>query len=194
MAFCAEQGFPQMLAMATILRGWAAAEQGRTCEGITQMRHGLGSNPSGTGLGRPPVLALLAEAYGAIGQTEVGLAFLTEALVLVHQTEERWCEAELYRLQGELLLQPPFSDAQQGESCLQQALDIARHQQAKSLELRAAMSLSRLWQQQNKRAEARLLLAEVYNWFTEGFETTDLREARALLDMLESYERDAIRS
>jgi predicted ATPase len=106
---------------------------------------------------------------------------LAEALTLVDTTEERWWEAELHRLEGELLLALSTDHAAQAETCFHQALDIARRQQAKSLELRAAMSLSRLWQQQGKRAEARQLLAETYGWFTEGFDTADLQEAKALL-------------
>jgi predicted ATPase len=120
------------------------------------------------------------------GQPEVGLQVLAEALALVGATEERWWEAELHRLKGELLLQLAIPEGLQAEACFQQALDVARSQQAKSLELRAAMSLSRLWQQQGQRAAARTLLAPLYDWFTEGFDTADLQEAKALLEALES--------
>jgi predicted ATPase len=106
---------------------------------------------------------------------------LAEAVTLVAATEERWCEAELYRLQGALLLQRSRADVGQAEACFQQALDIARRQQAKALELRAALSLARLWQGQGQRAVACQLLAESYGWFTEGFDTADLQEAKALL-------------
>jgi predicted ATPase len=106
---------------------------------------------------------------------------LAEAVTLVAATEERWCEAELYRLQGALLLQRSRADVGQAEACFQQALDIARRQQAKALELRAALSLARLWQGQGQRAAACQLLAESYGWFTEGFDTADLQEAKALL-------------
>jgi predicted ATPase len=106
---------------------------------------------------------------------------LAEALTVVYKTGDRHHEAELYRLKGELLLQQDVSDKQEAESCLRQALDIARQQQAKSLELRAAMSLAHLWQRQGKRAEAYYLLAPIYSWFTEGFDTADLQEAKALL-------------
>ena len=102
----------------------------------------------------------------------------------MEQHEERWWEAEIYRLRGVLLLRQPGTPQEEAEACLQQALDIARRQEAKSLELRAAMSLSRLWQQQGKQAEARALLAPVYGWFTEGFDTADLQEAKALLETL----------
>ena len=109
---------------------------------------------------------------------------LAEALTLVDTTGERWYEAELYRLKGALLLQQSSDNQAEAETCFQQAIDIARSQQAKSLELRAATSLARLWQQQGKRQEAHDLLAPVYNWFTEGFDTADLKDAKALLDAL----------
>jgi predicted ATPase len=135
---------------------------------------------------RPYFLTLLAEACGSIGQTTEGLSLLAEALATVDRTEECGWEAELHRLKGEILLAQAGESqkVQEAEACFQQALAVARHQQAKSLELRAAMSLSRLWQQQGKRAEARELLAPIYSWFTEGFDTPDLQEARALLEKL----------
>jgi predicted ATPase len=133
---------------------------------------------------RPYLLALCAEGYGAVGQLAAGLHLLDKALGLVEQNRQRLHEAELYRLRGEILLQQSVSDEQQAEASFRQALDIARHQQAKSWELRAAVSLSRLWQQQGKRDAARALLTPVYGWFTEGFETADLQDARALLETL----------
>src|SRR5262249_53378248 len=137
-------------------------------------------------------LALLAEASGLLGQPESGWAALDEALTLVEQTGERYYEAELHRQRGELLLRREAKshpaqgsrDQYEAETCFQHALDVARHQQAKSLELRAAVSLSRLWQRQGRRTEARTLLAPIYAWFTEGFDTADLLEAKALLDEL----------
>jgi predicted ATPase len=117
-------------------------------------------------------------------QPEAGLAVLAEALTVAHANGEHHYEAELYRLKGELLLKQDVPDEPEAERCLCQAVDVARQQQAKSLELRAVMSLSRLWQQQGKCAEARQLLAETYGWFTEGFDTTDLQEAKALLAAL----------
>jgi predicted ATPase len=126
---------------------------------------------------------MLAEAHSSMGQPEAGLTALSEALTLVETTGERYYEAELHRLQGELLLQAA-PDVARVEACFQQALDTARRQQAKSLELRAAMSLSRLWQQQRRHAEAQALLTPVYGWFTEGFDTADLQDAKALLDAL----------
>ena len=115
---------------------------------------------------------------------EAGLPLLEEALTFVDHHEEGWWEAEIHRLKGVFLWQQAVPDAQQAEGCLQQALAIARRQQAKSLELRAAMSLSRLWQQQGKQAEARALLAPLYGWFTEGFDTADLQDAKVLLEEL----------
>ena len=119
-----------------------------------------------------------------MGQAETGLPLLAEALAHVDTTGERYYEAEVYRIKGELLLRQAVPDATQADACFQQALTVARRQQAKSWELRAAMSLSRLWQRQGQRAEARKLLAPIYGWFTEGFDTADLQEARTLLDEL----------
>ena len=129
-------------------------------------------------------LAQLAEAYGQVAHVDEGMHLLAEALAMVDTTGERHTEAELHRLHGELLLRQAVPDAPQAEACFQQALDVARRQQAKSWELRTAMSLSRLWQQQGKRTEARELLASIYGWFTEGFDTADLQDAKALLDAL----------
>ena len=127
---------------------------------------------------------LLVEAYGTLGQPEAGLTVLTEALPLTDKTGARWYEPELYRLKGVLLLQQASDHQAEAENCFHTAISIARSQQAKSFELRAATSLARLWQQQSKRQEAYDLLAPVYNWFTEGFDTADLRDAKALLDEL----------
>jgi len=129
-------------------------------------------------------LVLLAEAYGQAGQAEEGLRLLAEAVVHVDNTGEHKYAAEVCWLQGELLLRQAIPDEAQAETCWHQALDIARRQQTKSWELRAAMSLSRLWQQQGKRSEAHELLAPIYGWFTEGFDTADLLEAKALLEGL----------
>ena len=160
------------------------AAQGARAEGLAQMRQGLAAYRT---RGRFPwllFLGLLAEACGQAGQVEEGLRALHEALEAMQTTEERMYEAELHRLRGELLLQQSAAQPGEAETSLQQALDIARLQQAKSLELRATMSLARLWQQQGKTTEARDLLAPVYHWFTEGFDTKDLQEAKALLGQL----------
>jgi TOMM system kinase/cyclase fusion protein len=181
-ALATDQGFPFWESWGTVLRGWAVAEQGQSAEGITQMRQGIAAwRATGAELQVPYYLALLVEAYGRAGQAAEGLRVLAEALTAVHKTGERQHEAELHRLKGELLLTQDVPDEPEAESCLRQAVNVARRQQAKSLELRAAKSLSRLWQQQGKRTEAHALLAPVYSWFTEGFDTADLREAKALL-------------
>jgi predicted ATPase len=118
----------------------------------------------------------------------IGLSVLAEALAQVDKTGERFYEAELYRLKGTLTLQSQVlgstSKGEDAEACFRKAIELARQQQAKSLELRAVMSLSRLWQQQGKKDEARQMMAEIYNWFTEGFDTKDLQEAKALLEEL----------
>jgi predicted ATPase len=138
----------------------------------------------GTMMGSPTMLAMLAEAHGKAGEPEEGLALLDEAQGLVAKTGERTSEAEVHRVKGELLLARSPSDWNQAETTFREALEVARRQSAKSWELRAATSLARLWQRQGKRDEARDLLAPVYAWFTEGFDTKDLSDAKALLDEL----------
>jgi predicted ATPase len=190
MALASEQGAPYWLARGTILRGWVLAEQGQAGEGIAQIRQGLAVvRGTGTELLWPYYLALLAEAYGKGEQLEEGLTVLAEALAAVDKTGERVYEAELYRLKGELTLQAKVQSLkskveEEAEECFWKAIEVARTQQAKSLELRAVMSLARLWQQQGKKAEAQQMLAEIYGWFTEGFDTKDLQEAKVLLEEL----------
>ena len=180
-----DQGFPYCRAFGALMRGWALAQQGQAQAGIEQLQQGLiAYRATGAETLRPYWLALLAEAHGIMGQPEAGLTALVEALTLVDTTGERWYESEIYRLKGELLLQQHADNQAEAEACFHHALDIARNQQAKSLELRAAMSRARLWQQQRKRADAYELLAPIYGWFTEGFDTADLQEAQALLDAL----------
>ena len=172
--------------MGCIFHGWTLTQQGQAQEGLEQFHQGtMDYHATGAELGRPHYLALLAEAYGTMEQPETGLTALTEALMLVDTTGERWYESECYRLKGELLLQQSSDHHAEAESAFHHALEIARNQQAKSFELRAATSLARLWQQQGKRQEAYDLLAPVYNWFTEGFDTADLQDAKALLEALE---------
>jgi predicted ATPase len=201
-AVSAEQGFALALSQAAIMRGWALAEQGQGEEGIAQIRQGMEAwQATGAELRRPHFLALLAEAYGKVGRAEEGLAALAEALAAVDKTGECYYEAELYRLKGELSLQSgvrgpesenpspqhptPSTHAEaDAEACFHKAIEIARQQQAKSLELRAVMSLSHLWQKQDKKDKARQILAEIYGWFTEGFDTKDLQEAKVLLTEL----------
>jgi predicted ATPase len=152
---------------------------------MAQMRQGMAAwQATGAEVDRPYFLALLAEEYGKADQKEEALSVLAEALALVQRSGDRYWEAELHRLKGEMLLIQAIPDKAQAETCFQQVLAMARRQQAKSLELRAAMSLSRLWQQQDKRTAAYQLLAPIYGWFTEGFDTADLQDAKALLDAL----------
>jgi predicted ATPase/class 3 adenylate cyclase len=186
-----EHGLSAWLGLGAVLQGWALADQGQVEEGMSQLRHGLATYEAiGAGLLHAYSLALLTEAYGKAGQAEDGLATLVEALAMVDKTGERFYEAELHRLKGELTLKQSSASGlesrvqKEAEACFHQAIEVARKQQAKSLELRAVMSLSRLWQQQGKREEAHALLAEIYGWFTEGFDTKDLQEAKALLEEL----------
>jgi predicted ATPase len=196
-----EQGFPYWLASGTIRRGEALILQGQGEEGITQLCQGLAAYRAMGAEWRTSSLALLAEAHGKGGQVEQGLTLLAEALALVDKTGERVSEAELYRVKGQLTLQrfqvsgfkfqvqeSPKSEVRGPESeveeCFLKAIEIARRQQAKSLELRATTSLARLWQQQGKQQEAHQMLSDIYHWFTEGFDTRDLQEAKALLEEL----------
>jgi predicted ATPase len=190
---CQEQGFSYYLAWVTIMKGWAVTAQGSSEEGMGQMRQGLAAlRATGAALRQPYYLALLAEAHRRAGQVESGLALLAEGLTEVQRHGECWHEAELHRLRGGLLLRAGVhatcwhadgdADSTRAEQCFHQALVTARRQDAKSLELRAAVNLARLWQRQGNHAEARDLLAPVYAWFTEGFQTADLRDAKALLD------------
>ena len=178
------QGFPLYVGHGTCWLGWALTMQGQGEVGLAQVRQGMEAVlATGQTLTRPLYLILLAEAAGHTGEVAEGLGLLAEALAVLEANGQGDLLAEAYRLQGELLLRQVGPDATQAEACLHQALVVARRQQAKSLELRAAMSLARLWQQQGKCGEARELLAPVYNWFTEGFDTADLQEAKGLLDI-----------
>ena len=178
----AEHGSPVWRAVETSLCGWARAMQGQGEEGLAQVRQGIASvRAIGVVLFVPYLCTLLAEVADHLGHTADGLQALAEAHTLVEQHDERWWEAEVCRLRGVLLLRQSGTPQAEAEAWLQRALDVARRQEAKSLELRAAMSLSRLWQQQGKRQEAYDLLAPIYHWFTEGFDTADLQDARALL-------------
>jgi class 3 adenylate cyclase/DNA-binding winged helix-turn-helix (wHTH) protein/predicted ATPase len=174
------QGVQICLTEGVILQGWVLVQDNQKETGLSQMQQGIAQyRARGVAVGLPRYLALLAEAYRACGQSEAGLSVLAEARALVAQTGERLYEAEIHRLTGELLL--GAGAAREAEAYFQQALDIARRQQARSLELRAALSLGRLWQSRGKPQAARRLLTEVYTWFTEGFDTTDLQEAAAFL-------------
>jgi class 3 adenylate cyclase/predicted ATPase len=185
LALCTEQGITHYGAWSLLPRGWALAQQGEVTEGIAQIRQGFAAwRATGAGVAWPWFLALLAEACGKVGQLDEGLRALEEALATVQRNEEGHYKAEVYRLRGELLLQQSAEQQGEAEEHFHQALTVARRRQAKSWELRAAMSLSRLWQQQGKRTEAYELLAPIFGWFTEGFDTADLQEAKALLEEL----------
>ena len=180
-----EQGFQFWLASGRNVRGAALAMMGETEAGVEQMHVGLGARlATGAQSGQPRELVQLAEAYGKVGQAAEGLHVLSAVPALTEKTGERFAASECYRVKGELLLMQAAANAQEAETNFQLALNIARHQQAKSWELRAALSLSRLWQQQGQRSEAHELLAPIYGWFTEGFDTADLQEAKALLQEL----------
>ena len=149
------------------------------------MEKGLAAfRATGAGTGRPHWLSLLAEACAESGRLNDGLSVLAEAEAFANETEARGYEAEIYRLKGELLLKQNNSNAAEAQSCFQRAIEIARKQSAKSWELRATTSLARLLAKQGRRDEARTMLAEIYGWFTEGFDTADLKDAKALLDEL----------
>jgi predicted ATPase/MoxR-like ATPase len=185
---CDEQEIALYDMFGRIWWGWALAAQGQRERGVTQMRQGLAAKRARTSqMLEGQALALLAEVLGEDGQIDEALAAVAEALTMAERTGERCYEAELHRLHGELLLRRPGSaDATHAaaEACFRKALEVSRRHQAKSWELRAALSLSRLYQKQGKAAEARQMLADIYGWFTEGFDTADLQEAKALLASL----------
>ena len=181
-----EHGFPTWVARATALQGWILAKRGQVEEGVAHVRHVLTSQRHLVEeAGHPLLLIWAAEVHGHAGQWTEGLRLVAEALELVDRTGLRYVEADAYHLRGYLLLAQSSGQHAEAEASWYQALDVARRQQAKVFELRTAMSLSRLWQQQGKEAEGRELLTGVYNWFTEGFDTADLQEAQGVAGHLE---------
>jgi tetratricopeptide (TPR) repeat protein len=181
-AICAEQGYPLWGAIASIIRGWCLGTIGRAGDGLPLLIRGLADYAAtGVDLVRPLYLMMLAEVYGLAAQPEEGLAQIAEA---AKTTQERWAEAEMHRIRGKLLMS--MNEHSAAEESYHQALGIARSQSAKFWELRAAMSMARLWRDQGRRQQARELLAPVYGWFTEGFDTLDLKEAKALLEQLKA--------
>jgi predicted ATPase len=185
MALSNQHEFPQWSTLSLLYRGLALALQGQHPAGLAQVQQGLAAyHATGSQLVLVQCLVPLAEEHGKAGEAHTGLAVLAEAQALMERTAGRLFEAELQRLKGELLLAVSSDTHVQAEQCFAHALALARRQQAKAFELRAAMSLSRLWHQHGKRPAAHRLLAEVYGWFTEGFATPDLQEARALLTAL----------
>jgi predicted ATPase len=183
MEMSVEQRHPNFLAYGTILHGWAQAAQDQGEDGIAEIKQGITAyRATGMRAWLPYLLGLQAETYARVKRIDDGLASVADALA--EKTGERCWQAELNRIKGELLLAMSADNHAEAERCFSQALDIARRQQAKSWELRAAMSLARLWQAQGKADEARNLLAPIYGWFTEGFDTPDLKDAKTLLDEL----------
>jgi len=166
-------------------QGWSLAARGEPELGLAKFRQGLAIwQASGIAANLSPAYVALADIYYRCGHIDAGLQALDEAHAIIHTNTERYYEAEAYRLRGELLLHPSLDDPKQAEICFEQARDIAVHQHAKAWELRATMSLCRLWREQGRRQDAHHLLEPVYNWFKEGLTTQDLLEARALLDSL----------
>jgi DNA-binding winged helix-turn-helix (wHTH) protein/predicted ATPase len=181
-ALATEYGFPHWVALAATLRGWALVMRDKSEKGMAQLRQGIADwRATGATLVVPYVLTLLAEASSLLGNIEEGFRSLDDAQAVLEQHEDRWWEAEIYRLRGVLLLQQSTAQEVEAEAWLRRALGVAQSQQAKSLELRAATSLAHLWHAQGKDAKARDLLSPVYYWFTEGFDTIDLKDAKALL-------------
>ena len=183
LSLCAEHGFAFFEARATASHGWLLIEQGQEDEGMARIRQGLdGMQATGSQIYVPMELAIMGEAHGRAGQPEKGLTTLAEALAVAHSTGGRLYEPEIHRLKGELLL-TQGDDAGAKESFCQ-AVEVARVQNARSWELRATVSLCRLLANEGQREQARDMLSEVYGWFTEGFDTRDLQEAKALLEAL----------
>ncbi len=182
-ALCTEHKFAYYLAWARVIRGWALARERREDEGIIEMREGLAAlHATGAGLRQPYYLGILAETLGAAGRIEEASDLVARALAIAADHGEQFFSAELHRIEGELLRQDSRPEA--GESSFSQAIAIARSQKARSTELRAATDLARLWHDQGRAGEARDLLCPVYDWFAEGFDTADLKEAKALLEEL----------
>jgi predicted ATPase len=168
-----------------ISQGCVLALTGNASDAIGRLAAGIAAWRSmGATVGKPFYLSFLARAYADVGQLEEAWQSIAEAMAAIETTKERWTEAGVHRTAGEIALLAPQPDTAKAQAYFERALAIARRQQAKSWELRAAMSLARLWRDQGKRDAARDLLAPVYGWFTEGFDTLDLRQAKALLNEL----------
>jgi predicted ATPase len=196
MAVSVERGFSTWLAASGLVQNWVLFEQGQQTEGLDRMVEApLAFQATGSAVLRSYNLGLVAEAYGKVGEINKGLDLLNEAMAFISRTSERIYEAELYRIKGELLCKDEHGrrnarpersqrDGLSPEACFLQAIEVARRQESKSLELRATVSLGRLWQKQGRHEEARQRLAEIYDWFSEGFDSADLKEARLLLEEL----------
>ncbi|MGI9287824.1 MAG: hypothetical protein ACR2P1_20735, partial [Pseudomonadales bacterium] len=181
--FSTEQGL-YWIANGTILKGWAKSVQTPDAGNVEMMKHGLRmKREAGANIAVPYFLGLLAEAQLALGQIADAQASVKEGLALVEKSRERWFEAELHRMQGELTLEQDATQQSEAERCFARSLEVAREQQAKSLELRAALSLGRLWLQQRRSTEARDLLQPICAWFGDGVENDELRDARLLMKL-----------
>jgi predicted ATPase len=184
-ALADEKRAPYWKAFGTAARGWLFTETGKAAEAVQAITTGINSlRSTGAILYEPWHLWYLAMAYAELGRPDDARDRINDAIEKVERSKEKWCEAEVHRIAGEIARKSPQPDAAKAETYFERALAVARQQQSKSWELRAAMSLARLWRDQGKRDEARELLAPVYGWFTEGFDTLDLKEAAALLDEL----------
>jgi predicted ATPase len=180
-----EHGFAFFSALGAIDLGAAIVAQGRVDEGASKIEEGARAySITGSRLWRPYFLGLLAHARGNAGHVDEGLVLVFEGLDTVNKTNERWCQAELYRVEGDLLLLRTGANEDEAEGSIRKAITTAREQRSRSFELRATMSLARLLRDTGRRDEARAMLADIYNWFTEGFDTADLKDAKALLDEL----------
>jgi predicted ATPase len=179
-----EHDFPMYRGGGMFFSGWATADGGELEQGVALMEQGLALYSAVRHINRPHLLAVLASAKADLGKPDEGFELLEEALASIEVSGERWWLAELHRLRGRLLAARGQHD--KGEACFRQAIEVSSEQKARMLELRAATSLARLWSDRGKNAEARDLLAPIYGWFTEGFETLDLKEARMLLDDLDA--------
>jgi tetratricopeptide (TPR) repeat protein len=173
-----------ILQMATFFRGWAMAAAGRAEEGIAEMHRSISSTALSEAVAAAQLLVALAETCGKNGRAEEGLDLVGKGLATAEQTGQTVAESELHRLKGELLLIKDLGNGAEAERCLRSAIDVARAQGARLFELRATVSLARLLRDTNRREEARAMLTEIYGWFTEGFDTADLKEARALIEEL----------
>jgi predicted ATPase len=181
-----ERGVLFWKALGTMNRGCILALIGNPTDAIETITSGMtGWRSTGATVWTPLFLPYLARAYAAVDRFEEAWRCIDEAIIAVETTKERWCEADIHRIAGEVALMSPEPNAAKAEAHFERALTVAREQKAKSWELRAATSLARLWQEQGKREQAQDLLAPVYGWFTEGFETLDLRAAKSLLDELD---------
>jgi predicted ATPase len=181
-ALSTEHGFPHFNALALVMRGWAAAERGETREGLTEIRQGLAAyRETGSELGRPYFLGLLAEAHARAAERKEALEVLAEALAVGNERREHVWDAELHRQKGELLMADPVDDPRAAELCFREGIAVARRQGMTSWELRVALSLGRLLARLGRRSEAHEVLGDVYRRFTEGFDTRDLTDARAFL-------------